>query len=443
MNPNSSLDTIISDSRKIERDRRLAEIEESYKNVLRETQEKHDKLYDVVFREKDDVLDSEVEKEMNQFAEMDKIKKNKEKSIFSRITKSLSPAKSDTTQPCSPLESPIKSPGAAASLPDIAPIRLFSARNQTQNAKTMNLRDSYRDGDEELGNNHDGSRFLLTKSILSRPITYVIVGTLFLVSLIIGLAATAKDMEEVLELTTSQRTIRDLLQDLDVDTSAFKDASSPQYNALIFLAGELDSKDLKLDTPLRERDEERNGDGDIIYLNQAYRDHRHILERYALVVLYISTGQYSSRGSTGWSHNDNWLENGVSVCDGWHGIVCTTMPKGTSEASSTVNVVEEINLDDNNLEGTIPSELSLLEDLVTLELGGNRLSGQVPGSLGDLRSLQLLEVSENFLTGDVPVSICDLKEDGSLQKIYTGCGGGVNSLTCECCQEEHEEYTCI
>ncbi|KAL9373365.1 hypothetical protein Peur_032985 [Populus x canadensis] len=56
----------------------------------------------------------------------------------------------------------------------------------------------------------------------------------------------------------------------------------------------------------------------------------------------------------------------------------------------------------NMLSGQIPKELGNLSNLETMALGFNELNGQLPPELGRLRSLNALELSSNNLSGQLP-----------------------------------------
>jgi Leucine-rich repeat (LRR) protein len=49
--------------------------------------------------------------------------------------------------------------------------------------------------------------------------------------------------------------------------------------------------------------------------------------------------------------------------------------------------VEVMTANQNNLTGTIPSEIGRCTNLTTLDLGFNRLEGTMPGELGSLTAL--------------------------------------------------------
>jgi hypothetical protein len=61
------------------------------------------------------------------------------------------------------------------------------------------------------------------------------------------------------------------------------------------------------------------------------------------------------------------------------------------------------------MEGTIPSELGELKEMVFLGLISNGLTGTIPASLGLLIDLTNLELNGNALTGSVPLGIVENK----------------------------------
>eukprot|EP00985_Skeletonema_marinoi_P026813 scaffold21131_cov194-Skeletonema_marinoi.AAC.9 len=99
-----------------------------------------------------------------------------------------------------------------------------------------------------------------------------------------------------------------------------------------------------------------------------------IIQRYILAVLYYATN------GEGWGfngadyRNDRWL--GIqNECD-WYTVTCSN------------SMVMNLYFPNNNLSGTIPSELGSLTNLEYLNLGANAaLSGTIPSELGSLANL--------------------------------------------------------
>lgn len=113
-------------------------------------------------------------------------------------------------------------------------------------------------------------------------------------------------------------------------------------------------------------------------------------DRHVLVALYHATGGYS------WTTQTNWLtDNPIST---WHGV---TVVNGR---------VTSLSLGQNNLTGTLPSELGNLAELKDLHLYQNQLRGPIPAMLGDLTRLTILYLDQNELTGAIPSELGNLVE---------------------------------
>ncbi|KAJ1256296.1 hypothetical protein BS78_02G152800 [Paspalum vaginatum] len=67
-----------------------------------------------------------------------------------------------------------------------------------------------------------------------------------------------------------------------------------------------------------------------------------------------------------------------------------------------------------SLNGTIPSSVGKLQNLVNLDLSSNNLSGEIPPSIGNLSSLEQIELFSNQLSGGIPVGLGGLKNLRSL-----------------------------
>jgi hypothetical protein len=86
---------------------------------------------------------------------------------------------------------------------------------------------------------------------------------------------------------------------------------------------------------------------------------------------------YESTKGSGWTTKTNWQSSDVSACD-WHGITC-------DDAHSTVTHLE---LEDNNLSGTLPTEIGLLTGINSeFKLHTNSLRGSLPSEIGLLTAM--------------------------------------------------------
>mmetsp|Transcript_18890 Transcript_18890/g.27942 ORF Transcript_18890/g.27942 Transcript_18890/m.27942 type:complete len:398 (-) Transcript_18890:51-1244(-) len=123
-----------------------------------------------------------------------------------------------------------------------------------------------------------------------------------------------------------------------------------------------------------------------------------LLPRLALVCLYIRLG------GDEWINQKNWLSE-KTVCE-WDGVICDRQN----------SKVEELNLKENNLIGSIPLEISLLTDLSSLNLKDNQLSGTIPAiALGSLPNLASIYLSRNKLTGGIEEA---LRNNGVLTTLH-------------------------
>ena len=112
-------------------------------------------------------------------------------------------------------------------------------------------------------------------------------------------------------------------------------------------------------------------------------------DREALVALYNATD------GPNWARNQGWLTDAPLGL--WHGV--------KTDRSGRVT---ELDLEENELTGSIPPELGDLENLTVLSLYGNGLTGSIPPELGDLENLTGLDLAVNGLTGSIPPELGDL-----------------------------------
>ena len=117
-------------------------------------------------------------------------------------------------------------------------------------------------------------------------------------------------------------------------------------------------------------------------------------DRAALVALYNATD------GANWTDKANWLSD--EPLGEWHGV--------TADDDGRVT---EVRLSENNLAGSIPSELGRISSLTILHLDDNQLSGQIPEELGNLSNLTEMKLNRNELSGGIPAelgSVANLEE---------------------------------
>jgi hypothetical protein len=107
---------------------------------------------------------------------------------------------------------------------------------------------------------------------------------------------------------------------------------------------------------------------------------------------------FESTSGDNWVNNDGWLDS-TAVCTDWYGVTC-------DDAGEHVVILD---LNSNNLDGTIPASLNDLTALVSLDLTNNQLSGSIPTSLGSLSNLTALSLGSNQLDGSIPTELSQLE----------------------------------
>ncbi|KAL6971036.1 hypothetical protein U1Q18_030717 [Sarracenia purpurea var. burkii] len=86
-------------------------------------------------------------------------------------------------------------------------------------------------------------------------------------------------------------------------------------------------------------------------------------------------------------------------------------PNGSEPATTGLVSLQRFLLQDTNLTGRIPDELSNCKNMTLIAFDGDLFFGSIPPSLGNLSELSVLRLNENQLTGEIPRSL------GSLSKL--------------------------
>ena len=89
----------------------------------------------------------------------------------------------------------------------------------------------------------------------------------------------------------------------------------------------------------------------------------------------------------------------------------------TTRAEENVTIMaglKELDLSDNKISGSIPSEIGNLTTLTSLNLSSNNITGSIPAELGNLTNLTNLDLGNNDLTGSMPDELGKLSKLESL-----------------------------
>ena len=92
-------------------------------------------------------------------------------------------------------------------------------------------------------------------------------------------------------------------------------------------------------------------------------------------------------------------------------------------------------MNNNQISGSLPTELANLSNLVHLSLHANLLFGEIPEEFGRLTLLDTLTLQGNQLTGRAPNDVCMLRRS-ELIVFSTDCSDGSQGVMCpvpNCC----------
>jgi Leucine rich repeat len=116
-----------------------------------------------------------------------------------------------------------------------------------------------------------------------------------------------------------------------------------------------------------------------------------MLQRYCLSVVFFSLNGYN------WHNRSGWLSSGEECS--WN----------TAAALCDVNgQISALKLNENNLTGSMPDELSLLTGLTTILMKENSITGTIPKSMFGLSQLTHLDLEDNRLEGTVPLELSNM-----------------------------------
>lgn len=99
--------------------------------------------------------------------------------------------------------------------------------------------------------------------------------------------------------------------------------------------------------------------------------------------------------------------------------------------------LQELNVSNNLLEGSLPAEVRYLQNLKVLNLSNNQFTG-IPAEVGQLTQLEVLDVSNNQLTG-LPYELGNLKN----LKLLNLRGNAYSELDLRTIQESLPAFTVV
>ena len=123
---------------------------------------------------------------------------------------------------------------------------------------------------------------------------------------------------------------------------------------------------------------------------------------------------YDATNGDNWTNNTNWCTD--APLSEWYGV--------SMEYSNGKEKVMFLQLYNNNLSGTIPEEIGML-DLFVLDLSWSQLTGEIPVSICNMPQLRNLNLAGNKLTGNIPSEIGNLSNLESCYLCNNQLTGGI------------------
>ncbi|GAA0150751.1 hypothetical protein LIER_09618 [Lithospermum erythrorhizon] len=99
---------------------------------------------------------------------------------------------------------------------------------------------------------------------------------------------------------------------------------------------------------------------------------------------------------------------------------------------SNCSSLTAVQLDKNQLSGSIPLQVGNLKNLQSFFLWGNSVSGTIPHTFGNCTELYALDLSKNKLTGTIPEEIFNLRKLSKLLLLGNALIGGLPGSVAKC-----------
>ncbi|KAJ3677173.1 hypothetical protein LUZ60_002897 [Juncus effusus] len=150
--------------------------------------------------------------------------------------------------------------------------------------------------------------------------------------------------------------------------------------------------------------------------NQHTTHHRDSIlhERASLMSFRTTLTAQSQAVLSNWNETTHVCRFIGVVCNKWRLHVTRLLLPGMnlvghiSPVLTNLTGLHDINFSENGFYGRIPSELSELRHLISIDLSSNQLCGEVPKFLSNISSLQNLDLHNNNFVGRVPSELSEL-----------------------------------
>ena len=125
---------------------------------------------------------------------------------------------------------------------------------------------------------------------------------------------------------------------------------------------------------------------------------------------------YNSLDGDSWTDNTNWGTTWTSVKT-WFGL------------EFVWDDLTKVHLFENNLSGTLPSEIWNLSNVQHLFLSGNNISGSIPPEIGDIATLTHLRLDVNSMSWEIPASFSNLTNLNEVRLHRNSFSGTLDNLS--------------
>ena len=132
-------------------------------------------------------------------------------------------------------------------------------------------------------------------------------------------------------------------------------------------------------------------------------------DEYEYVERYVAAHIYFQLNGKNWKINPNFIDGSTHHCQ-WHRKETHDKDFLGIRCDNESNTVTHLDLAENKVSGSIPSELAAFSGLISLNLYQNEIHENIPKEIGSLSNLQEIELGHNGLVGNLPTEIGQLVE---------------------------------
>jgi Leucine-rich repeat (LRR) protein len=99
-------------------------------------------------------------------------------------------------------------------------------------------------------------------------------------------------------------------------------------------------------------------------------------------------------------------------------------------------------VENNNINGALPIQLTTLTNLTELDFIGNKLSGTISFEFGGLTNLHTLYFGLNDFSGEVPLELCNLRDTDKMSNFGMPLKSDCRAYGALTCPVSHPSCCC-